>query len=195
LIDELTRQVYQYALANLPARASDARLKFALNLSPLNLIDETFPRWLQDKCQEHHVEPSQIILEVTETASMDNPLMLLESLTQLRIRGFQLSIDDFGVGYSSLVQLARLPFSELKIDQMFVKTLSSSEESRKIVTAVIGLSKSLGLNAVAEGVEDAWALDFLNNHGCDEAQGYFIARPMDSLSAARWNGLSLGATK
>jgi len=66
LIDELTRQIYQYALANLPARASDARLKFALNLSPLNLNDETFPRWLQDKCQEYHVEPSQIILEPGE---------------------------------------------------------------------------------------------------------------------------------
>jgi EAL domain-containing protein (putative c-di-GMP-specific phosphodiesterase class I) len=190
LIHELTRQIYQYALANLPESVHQAKLKLALNLSPINLNDGTFPRWLLDKCQEHGVAPSQIILEVTETASLNNPLALLENLTQFRIRGFHLSIDDFGVGYSSLVQLARLPFSELKIDQMFVKTLADSEDSRKIVTAVVGLGNSLGLNVVAEGVEDAWALEFLHKLGCDEAQGYFIARPMDSLAAAAWSGCS-----
>lgn len=190
LIHELTRQIYHYALANLPKLAHKAQLKFALNLSPINLNDETFPHWLLDKCQEHGVAPSQIILEMTETASMDNPLELLERLTQFRIRGFQLSIDDFGVGYSSLVQLARLPFSELKIDQMFVKTLVNSEESRKIVTAVVGLGKSMGLNVVAEGVEDEWALNFLREIGCDEAQGYFIAKPMDPDAAAAWQECS-----
>lgn len=191
LIHQLTRQIYEYALANIPELTRDeARLKFALNLSPINLDDETFPNWLLDKCQEYSVAPSQIILEVTETASMDNPLKLLERLTQFRIRGFHLSIDDFGVGYSSLVQLARLPFSELKIDQMFIKTLSTSDESRKIVTAVVGLGNSLGLNVVAEGVEDKWALDFLCENGCNEAQGYFIARPMDKVGAAAWKGCS-----
>lgn len=189
-IDALTRSLYQYALSALPRQARDDHLKIALNLSPINLSDESFPRWLLDQCEEQQVAPSQIILEVTETASMDNPLALLESLTQFRIRGFQLSIDDFGVGYSSLVQLARLPFSELKIDQMFVKTLGESEESRKIVTAVIGLGKSLGLNVVAEGVEDGRALEFLHSHGCDEAQGYYIARPMDHLAASAWPGFS-----
>lgn len=188
LIHELTRQIYEYALANLPQKARDAGLKCALNLSPINLVDENFPRWLLDKCREYTVAPSQIILEVTETASMDNPLGLLENLTQFRIRGFELSIDDFGVGYSSLVQLARLPFSELKIDQMFVKTLAESRESQKIVTAVIGLGNSLGLNVVAEGVEDAWALDFLRDADCDEAQGYFIAKPMDALAVNAWSG-------
>ena len=190
LIHELTREIYHYALGNLPDGAREARLKFALNLSPLNLNDESFPHWLLNKCREHDVAPSQIILEVTETASSDNPLALLENLTQFRIRGFHLSIDDFGVGYSSLVQLARLPFSELKIDQMFVKSLADSEEARKIVTAVVGLGTSLGLNVVAEGVEDAWALDFLRGIGCDEAQGYFIARPMDRESASAWHGFS-----
>lgn len=187
LINELTRQIYRFALAQLPRQTPAQNLKYALNLSPINLADETFPRWLLAECQHNRISPSKIILEVTETASMDNPLALLESLTQFRIRGFQLSIDDFGVGYSSLVQLARLPFSELKIDQMFVKTLSSSEESRKIVAAVIGLGKSLGLNVVAEGVEEESALNHLKDLGCDEAQGYFIARPMDSSAASAWS--------
>lgn len=190
LIDTLTRKIYEFALANLPLRAHPTSLKFALNLSPLNLNDETFPRWLLDKCQQHNIAPSQIILELTETASMDKPLTLLESLTQFRIRGFQLSIDDFGVGHSSLVQLARLPFSELKIDQMFVRNLASSDESRKIVAAVVGLGKSLGLNVVAEGVEDAPALDLLRDIGCDEAQGYFISRPLDKIAALSWSALS-----
>ncbi|MCT0254048.1 EAL domain-containing protein [Synechocystis sp. CS-94] len=189
LIDMLTRQVYDYALANLPLRNHASPLKYALNLSPINLKDTNFPHWLRNKCREHSVKPSQIILEVTETASMDNPLALLEHLTQFRIHGFQLSIDDFGVGYSSLVQLARLPFSELKVDQMFVKTLSRSQESRKIVTAVVGLGKSMGLNVVAEGVEEASALGLLRELECDEAQGYFIGRPMAPVAIKDWNGV------
>ncbi len=194
-IHELTRQIYHYALSNLPGQVVEAELKFALNLSPTNLNDETFPPWLLSQCQGRGIAPSQIILEVTETASMNNPLALLENLTQFRIRGFQLSIDDFGVGYSSLVQLARLPFSELKIDQMFVKTLVDSEESRKIVTAVVGLGNSLGLTVVAEGVEDAWTLDFLRDIGCDTAQGFFIAEPKDKLAATAWKGFSWKTTQ
>lgn len=119
---------------------------------------------------------------------MDDNANGLEQLTRLRILGFQLSIDDFGIGYSSLRQLARLPFSELKIDQMFVKNLAGSEESRKIVTAIVSLGKSLALNVVAEGVEDAWALDFLRDVGCNEAQGFFIAEPMDRAALAKWGG-------
>lgn len=187
LIHELTRQIFDYALSHMLEikRASDA--KFALNLSPINLNDETFPRWLLDRCEAYGVAPSHVVLELTETASMSNPLSLLEKLIQFRIRGFHLSIDDFGVGYSSLVQLARLPFSEMKIDQIFVNTLPVSVESRKIVRAIVGLGSSLGLNVVAEGVEDAWTLDFLCDVGCHEAQGYFIAKPMDTLAASSWN--------
>lgn len=190
LIHNVTRTVYNYAFSNLPDQVKNRKLKIALNLSPLNLADIQFPRWLLHKCQENGVEPSQVILEVTETASMDQPLTLLESLTKFRIQGFQLSIDDFGVGYSSLIQLARLPFSEMKIDQMFVKSLSTSDESQKIVTAVVSLAKSLELNVVAEGVEDSWALNFLRDVGCLEAQGYFIARPMDSVTASKWTARS-----
>ncbi|MBQ2263012.1 MAG: EAL domain-containing response regulator [Loktanella sp.] len=190
LIDHVTRSVYTYALANLPDQVRERGLKVALNLSPLNLGDVLFPRWLLNKCGEHGLAPSQIILEITETASMDRPLALLENMTQFRIQGFHLSIDDFGVGYSSLIQLARLPFSEMKVDQMFVKSLATSDESQKIVTSVVGLGKSMGLNVVAEGVEDAWALGFLRDIGCHEAQGYFIARPMDSIAATEWKGCS-----
>lgn len=186
LIHELTRQIHDHALSSLTDLPGGSGLKIALNLSPINLDDEGFPLWLLDRCAALGIAPSRIVLELTETASMDKPLTLLEKLTQFRIRGFHLSIDDFGVGYSSLVQLARLPFSELKVDQMFVRTLAESEESRKIVSAIVGLGHSLDLNVVAEGVEDAWALEFLHDIGCDEAQGYYIARPMDLMSARAW---------
>ena len=185
-IHELTRQVYDFALANFPRPAKRDDLSIALNLSPVNLNDTTFPQWLISKCREYEVAPSRVILEVTETASPDNPLALLENLTQFRIQGFHLAIDDFGVGYSSLVQLARLPFSELKIDRSFVQSAASSKESRKIIIALVSLGKSLGLDVSAEGVEDAWALNFLREIGCDKAQGYFIARPMDGAAASRW---------
>ncbi|MES1947901.1 hypothetical protein C84B14_11142 [Salinisphaera sp. C84B14] len=185
-IHELTRQVYRYALTWRPRDIGGKPLKYALNLSPLNLGDEGFPRWLFEECKAQGIAPSQVILEITETASLNNPLVLLENLTQFRIRGFELSIDDFGVGYSSMVQLARLPFSELKIDRMFVKSLATSEESMKIVSAVIGLGHSLGLNVVAEGVEGSQALELLYRAGCDQAQGYFIAKPMSHQAAALW---------
>ena len=185
-IHELTRQVYRAALAWRPAGAAGKPLKYALNLSPLNLGDTDFPRWLLNECEVQGIAPSQVILEITETASLNNPLVLLENLTQFRIRGFELSIDDFGVGYSSMVQLARLPFSELKIDRMFVKSLATSDESMKIVTAVIGLGHSLGLNVVAEGVEDSSALEMLARAGCNQAQGYFIAKPMSHRAVALW---------
>ena len=190
LINELTRKIYRDAFSNLPYQVKRDKLKIALNLSPLNLEDESFPNWLLTECMSLDIDPEQVILELTETASMDKPLILLECLTQFRIRGFHISIDDFGVGYSSLVQLARLPFSELKIDQTFIKPLKESEEARKIVTAVVGLGRSLELNVVAEGVEDGWALNFLRDIGCNEAQGYFIAHPMSALDATVWKGPS-----
>lgn len=189
LINALSRQIYDYVFANLPESAGEPGLKYALNLSSINLGDPEFSPWLLEKCQEYRVAPSRIVLELTETASMDNAVSGLEKLTQFRIQGFQLSIDDFGVGYSSMVQLARLPFSELKIDQMFVKTLATSAESQKIATAIVALGHSLGLSVVAEGVEDAQALGILRDLGCDEAQGYFIARPMDSQAAKVWRAI------
>src|SRR5690606_24045434 len=99
-------------------------------------------------------------------------------LTQFRLRGFQLSIDDFGVGFSSMIQLARLPFSEIKIDKTFVMTAPFSEESQKITMAIIGLGHALGLQVTAEGVESEWVMSFLADTGCEFAQGYLIGRPM-----------------
>ncbi len=103
---------------------------------------------------------------------------MMDVLTRLRLKGFKLAIDDFGTGYSSLVQLHRLPFNEIKVDRTFVTDCTTSGESRSIVRMIIDLAHALGMTAVAEGVESADALDLLRDLGCDQAQGYFIARPI-----------------
>ena len=186
LIAELTRQVFDMSLAWFAANFLGTDLKIAINMSPVVLADAMFPIWVQQACEHHGVAPSQVTLEITETSSMENPVATLEYLTQFRIKGFNLSIDDFGVGYSSLVQLARLPFSEMKIDKMFVMSASTSIESQKIAAAVVGLANALSLNVTAEGVEDDWTLQFLCDLGCTHAQGYFIGRPMPPEIALQW---------
>ena len=90
------------------------------------------------------------------------------------------------MAYSSLTQLARLPFSEMKVDKSFVMTAPQSQESRKIVEAIVGLAHTLGLSVTAEGVEDAWTLGMLGDIGCDAAQGFFITRPMAGSAALQW---------
>lgn len=185
-ISELTRQVFEKSLAWFAGTYLHTNLKLSINMSPVVLADAEFPNWVLNACHRHQVHPDQITLEITETSSMKDPVAMLEYLTQFRIKGFSLSIDDFGVGYSSLVQLARLPFSEMKIDKMFVMSAASSIESQKIAAAIIGLAKALDLTVTAEGVEDLWTLQLLRDLGCDKAQGYFIGRPMPETQVADW---------
>jgi EAL domain-containing protein (putative c-di-GMP-specific phosphodiesterase class I) len=107
-------------------------------------------------------------------------------MTRLRMKGFQLSIDDFGTGFSSMIQLVRLPFSEIKVDRSFVKHASVSDEARAVIRSITDLGHSLGLLVAAEGVEDLNALSYLNSLGCDLAQGYFIAHPMSGEAVRGW---------
>ena len=186
LIGELTRQVFGQALRWFAESFRGTNTTIALNMSARVIADAGLSEWLMTQCQVLGLNPEQIVLEITESSSMENPIMMLEFLTQFRIKGFSLSIDDFGVGYSSLIQLARLPFSEMKIDKMFVISASQSEESQKIAAAIVGLARALGLLVAAEGVEDQWTLSFLAEIGCDTAQGYFIGRPMPPDATLAW---------
>ncbi len=185
LIDRLTARVVDLAL---PWFASLHRpaLSLAVNLSAQVAGDRAFPGHLEERCRRHVVEPGAVILELTETASAEDANEALGMLTRMRVRGFQLSLDDYGTGYSSMSQLARLPFTEIKIDRSFVMTSRVSRESRLLVASVVDLGRSLGLTTVAEGVEDAAALDLLATLGCDLVQGFHVARPMPAEDAARW---------
>lgn len=186
LIHRLSHQIFEQALQWFSANVPNDYISLALNMSPKLLCDNGFSLWLEELCERYGVAPRRITLEITETSAIGSQVELLEYLTLLRIKGFHLSIDDFGVGHSSLTQLARLPFSEMKIDKGFIMNAARSQESQKIAVALVGLAGSLGLSITAEGVEEEWTLDYLRQIGCDRAQGYFIARPLDPQAALAW---------
>jgi EAL domain-containing protein (putative c-di-GMP-specific phosphodiesterase class I) len=186
LIGELTHAIFARALAWLAAEEPDGATHVSLNLSARSLGGFEILGVLDGLCATHGVPPARVVLELTETASTDDEVLALDVLTRLRIKGCALSIDDFGTGHSTLVQLARQPFTELKIDKQFVQPLAHSREARTIVRAMVGLAHGLGLTATAEGVEDAAALAYLVEVGCDHAQGYHLGRPMPGEEIASW---------
>jgi len=186
LINQISNQIAESALLWFGQHYRDSHLEIALNLSGRAITLPNLADTLAELCDRAGVAPHRVVLEVTETYAMADPAAALALLTRFRMRGFQLSIDDFGTGYSSLTQLAQLPFSELKVDRSFVAAARESQESRKIVAALIGLARSLGLRATAEGVEDEWTLKLLRELGCHSAQGYFIAQPMCACEISSW---------
>lgn len=191
LINDLTDRVFDIGLGWL-ARAfpcndvEGAGITLSINISAAALNDRDFVEDALQACARHGVDPGRVILELTESSAMHDPTAALDQLTRMRMKGFQLSIDDFGTGFSSILQLARLPFSELKVDKSFVMSAMDSMESRAVIRSVVDLGNSLGLRTVAEGVEDAATLEFLKGIGCSVAQGYFISRPMPADKAASW---------
>lgn len=158
----------------------------AINLSARSLDNADFVENVVSLGAKYGISTDNVIFELTETSAMADPTASLDLLTRLRVKGFHLSIDDFGTGFSSMQQLVRLPFSEIKVDRSFCMTARTSEESRSVIRSILTLGSSLGLRTVAEGVEDAETLDYLANNGCDLAQGYHIARPMPAAEASSW---------
>ena len=128
--------------------------------------------------KEANIPPSQLTLEVTESALIRSPAEAIATLTRLREQGIRLAVDDYGTGQSTLSYLKHLPVHELKIDKSFVTTLANSESDAILVRSTINLAHELGLQVVAEGIEDSATLDMLRDLGCDYAQGYFISKPV-----------------
>ena len=124
---------------------------------------------------------------------MSDASSMLAMLTQLRIRGFHLSMDDFGTGYSSLKQLHRLPFSEVKIDKSFIHGMDTDQEARVISRAMIGLGHNLGMKVVAEGIEDKSVMQMLREEGCDIGQGFYLGKPMWTDDFQEWLGNAAAA--
>ena len=126
------------------------------------------------------------MLEITESAMMANPLQAVETLSQLDAMGVRLAIDDFGTGFSSLAYLKQLPVNELKIDKSFVMDLANDESDEMIVRSTIELAHNMGLNVVAEGVENSATYRMLQEFGCDMAQGYFLSPPLKVSHLEKW---------
>ena len=161
-------------------------LKFSVNLSTRDLLDQDLPIKFMDILQRHQVAPESFCLEITESAIMDDPIRAQHTLERLHAMGVKLSIDDFGTGYSSLAYLKRLPVDELKIDKSFVLNMENDIGDTKIVRSTIDLGHNMGLRVVAEGIESEAVWRLLAALGCDEGQGYFMSRPIPGDQLADW---------
>lgn len=178
-IHDLTQWVLASALRQQQAwRAQGLTYSMAVNLSARNLLDRQCTARLEELLAQHHTEPGLLELEITETALMQDPEGAAVLLTRIAALGVHLSIDDFGTGYSSLSYLRSLPIDTLKIDRSFVTDMVREEQNAVIVRSTLGLAHNLNLRVVAEGVEDAATLALLREIGCDQAQGYYIGRPL-----------------
>ncbi len=154
-------------------------LTVSVNLSLASLDDTSLAEKITDTVRKSGIDPQYLMLEITESAAMTNVAPALENLARLCMNGFSLSIDDYGTGSSNLQQLTRIAFSELKIDQSFVKDFSENRALRIVVKSSIDMAHKLNVKSVAEGVETRQDWDALKAAGCDTAQGYFIAKPMN----------------
>ncbi|GAB3368142.1 EAL domain-containing protein [Lysobacter rhizosphaerae] len=159
-------------------KAEGRAIRVSINISARDLDDVDLPRRIAGLLQAHGVAPTQIVLEITESAIMGKPDAAIAVLRRLADQGIDLAIDDFGVGQSSFAYLRRLPVRELKIDKTFITNLAHSREDRIIVRSIVELGHHLGYRVTAEGVDDATALDWLRNFGCDHAQGFLISPPL-----------------
>lgn len=186
-IDALTRVVIVDALKQL-RRWRDMGLvqRIAINVSMDNLSSLDFVDFVTDQVAAAGIASQDIVLEITESRLMQDLRAPLEILTRLRLKRFRLSIDDFGTGHSSLAQLRDVPFDELKIDRSFVHGAATQDTARAIYGASLGLAKQLGMDTIAEGVEDRTDWDLLRQTGCGLAQGYFIGRPMPADALPSW---------
>jgi EAL domain-containing protein (putative c-di-GMP-specific phosphodiesterase class I) len=173
-------------------RKQGFNLAAAVNLSPRFVQDLEFPDRLSRIFREFDVTAEQLTLEVTEAASLHDPDLVMDIFTRLRVKGVGLSLDDFGTGTSSLTQLYRMPFSEVKIDGSLIQEVATSKAAATVVRAIVELAHNLSLSACAEGVETSPAFEFLDQIGCDAVQGDFIASSMPASEIENfinvWNG-------
>lgn len=193
-VDALTVSMIEQSMQWLAANFADADYTMAINVPADCLRRPGLIDMLERACVRLRVNPRRVVIEITESGAIGEHVNVLDTVTKLRLMGVHLSIDDFGVGFSSLVQLARLPFSEVKIDRSFVAGLCYSSESQAIVSAVIGMAEGLGMTTVAEGVEDLDTYLRLRELGCNVAQGYFIARPMTGPKVVEWLGTAISTS-
>ena len=179
VIDEALRQCREWD-------EEGRRLAVAVNVSTRNLIDTDFPDQVGALLSKWDIDPARLELEITETAIVADMFRMRGVLERLGAMGLRLSVDDFGTGYTSLGYLRRLPINELKIDRSFVANMTTSEEDAVIVRTTIDLGRNLGLEVVAEGVEDPDVFRSLEELGCDVAQGYLMSRPVPADELSEW---------
>ncbi len=185
LISELTywvinKSIYEFSTWN------NSSIALAINLSVMNLQDGELVNCIRSALERENINPNKITFEITESAVMSDPVRAKEVLEALNDMGVELSIDDYGTGFSSLAYLKLLPVKYLKIDKSFVLDMLDNENDGIIVHSTIELAHNLGLSVIAEGVESKSVFENLHELGCDYAQGYYISKPMPSSKIEHW---------
>lgn len=193
LIDDLTNTIYKKAVKQAAQwQAESIDLRTAINFSVNSFSRQAFCDFLIEVVQKSAIDPSCLILEITETQAMSIAVDCLESIIGMRLNRFGLSIDDFGTGNSSLAQLKNIPFTELKVDRAFVNGASQNESALAILEASISLARKLEMVVVAEGVETREDWDLVEQLGVDYVQGFYCAKPMTNEELmsfmAAWTG-------
>jgi len=187
LMPKITMRMIEHVLVQLTAWRSEGWTPQAsVNVSVRDLHSGDLVRWLQGRLRHHGVAPSQLQLELTESALMSQVPAVLSTVQALRRLGVGVSLDDFGTGFSSLQHLRRLPLTEIKIDKSFVQSITANPQDEAIVRAIINLGRDLGVRVVAEGVEDDETERKLVADGCRLGQGWHYGRPMPACEVALW---------
>jgi len=187
VIHELTAHVIEAACRQWRQwREQGLDLAVAVNLSARNLVDNRIVELIERVIAHYALPPGALELEITETALMQEPARAVLLLERIAALGVRLSVDDFGTGYSSLTYLQRLPIRALKIDRTFIAEMRDKPQDVVIVQSIITLGHNLGLEVVAEGVEDRVALDTLIALGCDQAQGFHLTPALPAAQLPGW---------
>jgi EAL domain-containing protein (putative c-di-GMP-specific phosphodiesterase class I) len=185
-IERLTEIVFDKSVRWFARNLAASTMGLCLNLSARSLTERDLPDRLERMCRAAGLDPTRLVLEVTETSVASDASVAHGVLTELRDRGLRLALDDFGAGHASLLQLARHPFTDLKIDRGLVGSAATEPPSRAIITAIVGLAEDLGLRVVAEGVEDEATYVCLREIGCFMMQGNHLARAMEPHGVLAW---------
>lgn len=179
LIDQLTDSLLHQVLACAQDSSVINRdIGFAINISPITLGKPHMANHIGALVKSYGIACERITIEVTETACSKDFEVMLAALVRLRMQGFGISADDFGIGYSSLQELSRMPFSEIKIDRMFVGGITDNRKSQAILEFVVQLADRLQMRTVAEGIETKCELEYIQSLGCSQGQGFYLANPM-----------------
>ena len=187
LIQPLGLWVLERALAQIQKwRSAGMALVVSVNLSTRNLMDSAFPGHIERLLQKYPVPPHLLEVEITESTLIGDPERALNVIHRIHSLGVRFAIDDFGTGYSSLGYLKRLPIDTLKIDRSFIRDMLTDEQDAVIVRSTLGLAHSFGLAVVAEGVEDRETLNALQSLNCEQAQGFYISRPVPADEFEAW---------
>jgi EAL domain-containing protein (putative c-di-GMP-specific phosphodiesterase class I)/FixJ family two-component response regulator len=197
LVNELTMAIFSKAVDHLARwQRQGADLRISVNLSNANLSTLDLPDSMATAAGIAGVDPARITLEITQAGLLDDLSAGMEVVGRLRLKGFGIAIDDYGMGYSTLAQLKNLPVTELKVDRSFVNGADRDETLSEILGSSATLGRSLGMSVVAQGVESIEVLHLLESLGCDEVQGYLVARPMPATDfltwKARWDATWMG---